>query len=41
MRMILNVEIASRSQVSVHEVGATAFFHTNMYLNLSGKAGKQ
>ncbi|XWS61679.1 hypothetical protein CRYUN_Cryun07bG0146700 [Craigia yunnanensis] len=33
-RMILNVETASRSRVSVHEVGATPFFHANMYLHL-------
>ncbi|XP_039036437.1 uncharacterized protein LOC120173303 [Hibiscus syriacus] len=33
-RMILNVETASRSRVSVHEVGTTPFFHANMYLHL-------
>ncbi|KAK8537956.1 hypothetical protein V6N13_096248 [Hibiscus sabdariffa] len=33
-RMVLNVETASRSRVSVHEVGSTPFFHANMYLHL-------
>ncbi|PPD76451.1 hypothetical protein GOBAR_DD26629 [Gossypium barbadense] len=33
-RMILNVETASKSRVSVHEVGTTPFFHANMYLHL-------
>ncbi|XVF13031.1 hypothetical protein REPUB_Repub08aG0172700 [Reevesia pubescens] len=33
-RMILNIETASRSRVSVHEVGAAPFFHANMYLHL-------
>ncbi|KAL9349893.1 hypothetical protein Peur_057148 [Populus x canadensis] len=33
-RRILNVETASRNRVSVHEVGATPFFHANMYLHL-------
>ncbi|KAK8486765.1 hypothetical protein V6N11_000253 [Hibiscus sabdariffa] len=33
-RMILNVETASGSRVSVHEVGTTPFFHANMYLHL-------
>ncbi|OMP11625.1 Peptidase C45, acyl-coenzyme A:6-aminopenicillanic acid acyl-transferase [Corchorus capsularis] len=33
-RKILNVETASKSRVSVHEVGATPFFHANMYLHL-------
>ncbi|KAJ8768567.1 hypothetical protein K2173_022678 [Erythroxylum novogranatense] len=32
-RKILNVETASRKRVSVHEVGATPFFHANMYLH--------
>lgn len=36
-RRILNVETASRSRVSVHEVGATPFFHANMYLHLQVK----
>ncbi|XP_021275556.1 uncharacterized protein LOC110410251 [Herrania umbratica] len=36
-RMILNVETASRSRVSVHEVGATPFFHANMYLHLQAQ----
>uniref|UniRef100_A0A5B7BL41 Peptidase C45 hydrolase domain-containing protein n=1 Tax=Davidia involucrata TaxID=16924 RepID=A0A5B7BL41_DAVIN len=33
-RRVLNVETASRNRVSVHEVGATPFFHANMYLHL-------
>ncbi|XP_050230255.1 uncharacterized protein LOC126679300 [Mercurialis annua] len=33
-RKILNVETASRNRVSVHEVGASPFFHANMYLHL-------
>ncbi|KAM7525833.1 hypothetical protein LguiA_015735 [Lonicera macranthoides] len=33
-RRIMNVETASRSRVSVHEVGAIPFFHANMYLHL-------
>lgn len=36
-RKILNVETASRSRVSVHEVGARPFFHANMYLHLQVK----
>ncbi|KAL3498946.1 hypothetical protein ACH5RR_041678 [Cinchona calisaya] len=34
MRGILNVETASRSRISIHEVGATPFFHANTYLHL-------
>ncbi|XWS38276.1 hypothetical protein CRYUN_Cryun19dG0117800 [Craigia yunnanensis] len=37
MHLILNVETASRSRVSVHEVGATPFFHPNMYLHLQAQ----
>ncbi|KAK3227963.1 hypothetical protein Dsin_007825 [Dipteronia sinensis] len=33
-RQILNVETASRNRVSVRHIGATPFFHTNMYLHL-------
>ena len=33
-RRILNVETASRNRVSVQEIGATPFFHANMYLHL-------
>lgn len=33
-RRILNVETASKNRVSVHEIGATPFFHANMYLHL-------
>ncbi|XP_068308875.1 uncharacterized protein [Pyrus communis] len=33
-RKIMNVETASRKRVSVYEVGATPFFHANMYLHL-------
>ncbi|KAM0939414.1 putative peptidase C45 [Dioscorea sansibarensis] len=33
-RKILNVETASGNRISVHEVGATPFFHANMYLHL-------
>ncbi|XP_027081575.1 uncharacterized protein LOC113781580 isoform X1 [Coffea eugenioides] len=33
-RRILNVETASRTRVSVLEVGETPFFHANMYLHL-------
>lgn len=33
-RRILNVETASRNRVSVLEIGATPFFHANMYLHL-------
>ncbi|GAV63530.1 AAT domain-containing protein [Cephalotus follicularis] len=33
-RKILNVETASRNRVSIHEVGATPYFHANMYLHL-------
>ncbi|XP_021820530.1 uncharacterized protein LOC110762229 [Prunus avium] len=33
-RKISNVETASRNRVSVYEVGATPFFHANMYLHL-------
>ncbi|CAK9173858.1 unnamed protein product [Ilex paraguariensis] len=33
-RRILNVETASKNRVSVHEVGATPFFHANAYLHL-------
>ncbi|OWM72128.1 hypothetical protein CDL15_Pgr018011 [Punica granatum] len=31
---ILNVETASRSRLSIHEVGRNPFFHANMYLHL-------
>ncbi|KAH7513805.1 hypothetical protein FEM48_Zijuj11G0024800 [Ziziphus jujuba var. spinosa] len=33
-RRILNVETASRNRSSVYEIGATPFFHANMYLHL-------
>ncbi|KAG7015933.1 hypothetical protein SDJN02_21037, partial [Cucurbita argyrosperma subsp. argyrosperma] len=33
-RRIASVEIASKFRVSVHEVGATPFFHANMYSHL-------
>ncbi|XP_008348749.1 uncharacterized protein [Malus domestica] len=33
-RKIMNVETASRKRVSIYEVGATPFFHANMYLHL-------
>ncbi|XP_031402552.1 uncharacterized protein LOC116212106 isoform X2 [Punica granatum] len=33
-RKILNVETASRSRLSIHEVGRNPFFHANMYLHL-------
>ncbi|KAK7358553.1 hypothetical protein VNO77_00486 [Canavalia gladiata] len=33
-RRIFNVETASRKRISVYEVGATPFFHANMYLHL-------
>ncbi|XP_073000364.1 uncharacterized protein [Typha latifolia] len=33
-RRILNIETASRNRYSVHEAGATPFFHANMYLHL-------
>ncbi|KAA8520903.1 hypothetical protein F0562_011576 [Nyssa sinensis] len=33
-RRALNVETASKNRVSVHEVGATPFFHANTYLHL-------
>lgn len=33
-RRILNVETASRKRFSVCEIGATPFFHANMYLHL-------
>ncbi|XP_059644190.1 uncharacterized protein LOC132285966 [Cornus florida] len=33
-RRIVNVETASKGRVSVREVGATPFFHANMYLHL-------
>ena len=33
-RRILNIETASRNRISVREVGATPFFHANMYLHL-------
>lgn len=33
-RRILNVETASRNRASVFEIGATPFFHANMYLHL-------
>ena len=33
-RKILNVETASMNRISVREVGATPFFHANMYLHL-------
>ncbi|KAJ9549685.1 hypothetical protein OSB04_022228 [Centaurea solstitialis] len=34
LRRILNVETASSQRLSLHEVGATPFFHANMYLHL-------
>uniref|UniRef100_A0A2N9FHP1 Peptidase C45 hydrolase domain-containing protein n=1 Tax=Fagus sylvatica TaxID=28930 RepID=A0A2N9FHP1_FAGSY len=33
-RRILNIETASRNRISVREIGATPFFHANMYLHL-------
>lgn len=33
-RKILNVETASRNRISIREIGATPFFHANMYLHL-------
>lgn len=33
-RRVVNAETASRNRVSVHEVGATPFFHANMYRHL-------
>lgn len=33
-RKILNVETASHNRFSIHEAGATPFFHANMYLHL-------
>lgn len=33
-RRIVNVETASRNRSSVYEIGATPFFHANMYLHL-------
>ncbi|XP_024032765.1 uncharacterized protein LOC21410717, partial [Morus notabilis] len=33
-RRIVNVETASGNRVSVYEVGATPYFHANMYLHL-------
>ncbi|CAM8949173.1 unnamed protein product [Rhodiola kirilowii] len=33
-RRILNVELASRNRFSVIEIGASPFFHANMYLHL-------
>uniref|UniRef100_A0A7N0SVB1 Peptidase C45 hydrolase domain-containing protein n=1 Tax=Kalanchoe fedtschenkoi TaxID=63787 RepID=A0A7N0SVB1_KALFE len=33
-RKILNVELASRNRYSVVEIGASPFFHANMYLHL-------
>ncbi|CAO2161617.1 unnamed protein product [Urochloa humidicola] len=36
-RRIVNVETASRNRFAVHEVGATPFFHANMYRHLQVK----
>ncbi|KAG2680965.1 hypothetical protein I3760_11G123100 [Carya illinoinensis] len=33
-RKILNVETTSRNRISIREIGATPFFHANMYLHL-------